>query len=81
MVAAGLVDSAAKELFTIREVAALLSVSKRTIESLIAHGYLRSAIAPGTDRARRISKAMIEEYVECFNSQNPPDGRTRRRKP
>lgn len=71
-----------KELFTVREVAALLSLSVRTIEALIANGHLRSAIAPGTERSRRVSRAMIEEYVRDFNSQNPP-GRVsiRRSKP
>ena len=61
-----------KELFTIAEVADLLSLSVRTIEALIAKGHLRSAIAPGTERARRVSREMISEYVEGFNSQNPP---------
>lgn len=61
-----------KELFTLAEVAFLLSLSERTVETLVAHGHLRSAIAPGTDRSRRVSRAMIEEYVETFNSQNPP---------
>lgn len=60
-----------KELFTIADVAELLSLSERTVESLIAKGLLRSAIVPGTDRARRISRAMIDEYVSDFNAQNP----------
>lgn len=65
-----------------REVAALLSLSVQTIEALIANGYLRSAIAPGTERSRRVSRAMLEEYVQDFNSQNPPTLRMiKRRKP
>ena len=58
---------AGKELFTVAEVAAILSLSKRTVESLIAHGFLRSGVAPGTDRTRRVSRTMIEEYVDAFN--------------
>jgi excisionase family DNA binding protein len=56
-----------QELFTLAETAAILSPSERTIEALVARGHLRSAIAPGTDRARRISRAMIEEYIDRFN--------------
>ena len=66
-----------KELFTLAEVSVILSLSERTIEALIAKGNLRSAVAPGTDRSRRVSRAMIHEYLEEFNSQNPP---TRHRK-
>lgn len=58
-----------KELYTIGEVATVLSLSKRTVEGLIARGYLRSALAPGTDRARRISRAMIEDYLVSFNTK------------
>ncbi len=61
-----------KELFTLAEVAVVLSLSERTVETLIAKGFLRSAVAPGTDRSRRVSRAMIEDYVDQFNSQNPP---------
>jgi excisionase family DNA binding protein len=68
-----------RELFTIAEVAAILSLSERTVESLVARGHLRSAVAPGTDRARRISRTMIAEYIECFDSQNPPRGNRKRR--
>jgi len=39
-----------KELFTVQEVAVSLSLSARTVESLIAQGHLRSAVAPGTER-------------------------------
>lgn len=60
-----------KELFTIGEVATILSLSKRTVEALIARGYLRSALAPGTDRARRVSRAMIEDYLVSFNTRHP----------
>ena len=51
-----------KELFTLTEVATMLSLSERTVEGLVAHGHLRSAVAPGTDRSRRVSRSMIEEY-------------------
>ncbi len=71
---------ASKELFTIPEVAALLSLSKRTIEALIAKGLLRSAIAPGTERARRISREMLTEYMVEFNSGNPAYIRPGRRR-
>lgn len=71
---------ALKELFTLEQVAAMLSLSKRKVEQLIANGILRSAIAPGTDRARRVSRAMIEEYVEGFDSQNPPGRRFKRKR-
>ena len=57
-----------QELFTVAEVAAILSLSERTVESLIARGHLRSALAPGTERARRISRDMIEDYIAAFNS-------------
>lgn len=67
-----------KELFTLPEVAAMLALSERTIEMLIAKGFLRSAVAPGTDRSRRVSRAMIREYVDEFDSQNPPTRRSKR---
>lgn len=69
-----------KELYTLQEVAGILSLSVRTVETLIANGYLRSAIAPGTERSRRVSKAMIEEYIQDFNSQHPPVRRLTRRR-
>lgn len=59
-----------KELFTLPEVSVILSLSERTVEALIAKGNLRSAVAPGTDRSRRVSRTMIEEYLAEFNSQN-----------
>jgi excisionase family DNA binding protein len=70
-----------KELFTVQEVAEILSLSERTVESLISKGWLRSAIAPGTERSRRVSRNMIQEYIESFDSQNPPVLRSRKRKP
>ena len=57
-----------KELFTIPEIAVVLSLSERTVESLVSQGFLRSSIAPGTDRTRRISRPMLEEYVARFDS-------------
>jgi excisionase family DNA binding protein len=69
-----------KLLYTIAEVAYALNLSKRSVESLIAQGILRSGIAPGTDRARRISQSMIDEYLDTFNSQNPPVNRLYRRR-
>ena len=57
-----------KELFTLADVAIMLALSERTVESLVARGHLRSAIAPGTDRSRRVSREMIDEYLERFNS-------------
>lgn len=59
-----------KELFTIPEIAVILSMSERTVETLISQGVLRSGIAPGTDRARRVSRRMLDEYVTRFDS--PP---------
>lgn len=67
-----------QELFTIPEVALILSLSERTVETLIARGLLRSAIAPGTDRARRVSRAMIEEYLQEFDSAYPPPVKRKR---
>ncbi len=61
-----------RELYTLEQVSQLLSLSKRKVEDLVGQGLLRSAIAPGTERARRVSRAMIQEYVDDFNSQNPP---------
>ena len=70
-----------KELLTLSDVACVLSLSERTVESLVAKGYLRSAIAPGTERSRRISRTMLREYIEWFDSQNPPANDARKRKP
>lgn len=61
----------ARELFTLAEVAVILSLSERTVETLVAKGFLRSAVAPGTDRSRRVSRVMIQDYLDAFNSQNP----------
>lgn len=58
-----------KELYTLAECAAILSVSERTVETLVAQGHLRSAVAPGTDRARRVSRAMLEDYIRAFNGE------------
>ncbi len=60
-----------KELFTLAECAAILSLSERTVEALVSQGYLRSALAPGTERSRRVSRAMLEEYVLAFDGKNP----------
>lgn len=61
-------SSLQKELFTIPEIAVVLSLSERTVESLIAQGFLRSGIPPGTDRTRRVSRRMLDEYVARFDS-------------
>lgn len=60
-----------KELFTLGECAEMLSLSERTVEALVAQGYLRSAVAPGTERSRRVSKAMLDEYISRFDGENP----------
>ena len=56
-----------RELFTIDQVAVILGMSERTVETLVAQGHLRSAIAPGTNRSRRVSRAMLAEYIDRFN--------------
>jgi excisionase family DNA binding protein len=70
-------SAAQKELFTVAEVAKILSLGERTVESLIARGFLRSALAPGT-HARRVSREMIDEYLQKFNS-SPFTNRARQR--
>ena len=60
-----------KELFTLAECATILSLSERTVEALVSQGYLRSAVAPGTDRSRRVSRAMLEDYIRTFDGENP----------
>lgn len=55
-------------LFSIEEVAAILSLSKREIENLIRAGILESGIAPGTKRARRVSRRHLERYVDRLES-------------
>jgi excisionase family DNA binding protein len=60
-----------KELFTLAECATILSLSERTVEALVSQGYLRSAVPPGTERSRRVSRAMLEEYIRDFDGENP----------
>ena len=60
-----------KELFTLAECATILSLSERTVEALVAQGHLRSAVAPGTERSRRVSRAMLEEYIRDFDAEDP----------
>ena len=60
-----------KELFTLPECATILSLSERTVEALVAQGYLRSGLAPGTERSRRVSRAMLEDYIRDFDGENP----------
>jgi excisionase family DNA binding protein len=59
-----------QELYTLPEVAALLSVGLRTVEDLVKNGDLASGIVTGTERARRVSRAQIVAYIEAFNLQN-----------
>jgi excisionase family DNA binding protein len=59
-----------QELYTLQEVAALLSVSQRTVEDLVKNGDLASGIVAGTERARRVSRAQIVAFMEAFNLQN-----------
>ena len=60
-----------KELFTLAECATILSLSERTVEALVAQGFLRSAVPPGTERSRRVSRTMLEEYIRDFDGENP----------
>ncbi len=60
-----------KELFTLAECATILSLSERTVEALVAQGHLRSAVAPGTERSRRVSRTMLEDYIRDFDGDNP----------
>jgi excisionase family DNA binding protein len=60
-----------KELFTLAECATILSLSERTVEALVAQGYLRSAVPRGTERSRRVSRAMLEEYIRDFDGEDP----------
>lgn len=55
-------------LFTLEEAGALLSMSKREVENLVRAGHLESGIAPGTTRARRVSRWHLERYVERLES-------------
>ena len=52
-----------REAFSAQEVANLLGVSKRTITKLIDLGRLGSVMLPGTDRARRVTRAQLDAYV------------------
>lgn len=47
------------------QAAALLSVSERTVRTLIASGDLEAAQAPGTSgpRGRRVTRASVEAYL------------------
>ncbi|MHB8636063.1 MAG: helix-turn-helix domain-containing protein [Fimbriimonadaceae bacterium] len=53
-----------KLLFTLEDAGRLLSLSKREVENLVRAGELESGIAPGTIRARRISRRQLDRYVE-----------------
>jgi excisionase family DNA binding protein len=70
-----------KALLTLDEVASLLSVSKRTVENLIAQGYLASGIVPGTARARRVSRAQLNAFVESFDGEHGLERLNRTRRP
>ncbi len=68
---------AIKLLYTVDDVAALLSISKSTVEKLIQQGYLASGIVQGTDRARRISRKQVEAFIEQFDGAFPVFGKPR----
>jgi excisionase family DNA binding protein len=49
--------------YSVDDVAILLNVSPRTVESLIAKGLLKSTLVPGTTRARRGTRAQLQAFV------------------
>jgi len=53
-----------KLLYTLTEAAYLLSLSKREVEELVQTEHLESGIAPGTKRARRVSRQQLRRYVQ-----------------
>jgi|GEM_PF-4071433 len=66
---------AVKLLYTVDEVAILLSVGRSTVEKLIHEGYLASGIVQGTGRARRISRKQVDAFVESFDGAFPTYGK------
>jgi len=53
-----------RELYTLKQVADLLSVSLRTVESLVARGHLESGVLPGTGRTRRVSRRQLQRFID-----------------
>ena len=53
-----------RELYTLKQVADLFGVSLRTVESLVARGYLESSVLPGTGRTRRVSKRQLQRFLD-----------------
>jgi excisionase family DNA binding protein len=68
---------AIKLLYTVDDVAALLSIGRSTVEKLIQEGYLASGIVQGTGRARRISRKQVEAFIEQFDGEFPVFGKSR----
>jgi excisionase family DNA binding protein len=58
-------------LLRIRDAAAMLSVSERTVWQLVRSGELRAIHPPGL-RAIRISRANVESLVERWQNRNEP---------
>lgn len=52
----------AKLLLSIRDAAALLSVSRRKVEQLLASGVIQSL---KIDRCRRIARSEIDRFIRC----------------
>lgn len=53
-----------RELYTLKQVADLFGVSLRTVEFLVARGYLESSVLRGTRRTRRVSKRQLQRYLD-----------------
>ena len=59
-----------KELYTVSEIARLLSCGNRLVENLIAKRELESSLMPGTRRARRVSREQLDRYLSKFHGKS-----------
>lgn len=55
-----------KEVLKMSEVATLLNVSKRLVETWISNGRLKSVIMPNTTRSRRVTRDQLESFIQTL---------------
>lgn len=52
-----------QELYTVAQVAVILSLSIGSVKKLITEGWLASCHPHGMPKARRVTRKMIDDYI------------------
>lgn len=60
-----------RKVYTVREVAALLGISRESVFALLRTGQLRSILIG--KRGRRVTDTQLDAYLRCLEGR-PPDG-------